>query len=168
MTLNQTIYQLLSNVTKVPIIRAFQSGAEPAKPFITYSVKWDKTPEHYHAKVVQSNGKQTISTHVNSLLELQCFGKDAVETLRAVKMALHTYSQQTKWLNAGVVLVDTGQLSDMPYLNEANAYENRAVLEIQIRHKLSIEDDIGFFNRVELTDADNQTTTIVEVENGKY
>ena len=126
MTLNQTIYQLLSNVTKVPIIRAFQSGIEPSKPFITYAVKW------------------------------------------VVMMALHTYSQQTKWLNAGVVLVDTGQLSDMPYLNEANAYENRAVLEIQIRHKLSVEDDIDFFNQVELTDADSQTTIIVEVEHGKY
>lgn len=167
MNLNQTIYQRLSELSAYTVIRADQNGKEPEKPFMTYDVKWDKTPEHFHYGKLDDEGKQKVSSHVESVLELQVFGKGAVDRLRAVLLKLATYSERLKWINAGVVIVDEGRLSNMPFLNEAQAYEERAIVEVTIRHSVEIMDDVGYFNRVEVTDTGTSNINTIEVKNGE-
>lgn len=144
----------MSELSKIQVIRANQSGKQPAKPFLTYDIKWDRTPEHYHYSKLNEQGEQTVSTHVESSLELQCFGDGAMDRMRALVIKLATYNERMKWINTGVVIVDEGALSNMPYLNEASKFEERAIIEITIRHKLTTTDLMDFFNQVEVTDMD--------------
>ena len=165
--LNETIHALLSELSKIEVIRANQNGRQPAKPFMTYQVRWDKTPEHYHYSKLNEQGEQVVSTNVESMLEIQCFGAGAVDRMRNLLIKMAAYSERLKWINAGVVIVDEGTLSNVPFLNEAQQFEERAIVEIEIRHKLTTTDLIDYFNRVEITDEDTKQTQITGVVNGK-
>ena len=55
----------------------------------------------------------------------------------------------------------------MPFLNEAQAYEERAIVEVTIRHSVEIMDDVGYFNRVEVTDTGTSNINTIEVKNGE-
>lgn len=165
-SLNKTIHTLLSELSKIEVIRANQNGRQPAKPFITYQVSWDKTPGHYHYSKINEQGEQVVSTNVESMLEIQCFGSGAVDRMRNLLINMATYSERLKWLNAGVVIVDEGTLTNVPFLNEAQQFEERAIVEIEIRHKLTTTDLIGYFDHVEVTDDDKKITQTIGVING--
>lgn len=167
MSLNKTIHNLLSELAKIEVIRANQSGKQPTKSFMTYEVKWDKTPDHFHYSKINTQGEQVVSTHVESLLEVQCFGVGAVDRMRELIIKLASYNERVKWVNAGVVIVKEGTLSNLPFLNEAQKFEERAITEISIRHKLTTTDLIDYFNRVEITDEETKQTQIIGVVNGE-
>lgn len=164
--LNKTIHALLSELSTIEVIRANQNGRQPAKPFMTYQVNWDKTPGHYHYSKINERGEQVVSTNVESMLEIQCFGTGSVDRMRNLLIKMATYSERLKWLNAGVVIVDEGTLSSVPFLNEAQQFEERAIVEIEIRHKLTTTDLIGYFDHVEVTDDDRKITKTIGVTNG--
>lgn len=164
--LNETIHALLSELSKIEVIRANQNGRQPAKPFMTYQVNWNKTPEHYHYSKINEQGEQVVSTNVESMLEIQCFGTGAADRMRNLLIKMATYSERLKWINAGVVIVDEGTLRNVPFLNEAQQFEERAIVEIEIRHKLTTTDLIDYFDRAEVTDEDNKITKTIGVTNG--
>lgn len=157
------LYSLLVELFDVPLIRAYQNGKEPPKPFATYALRWESQPAHFCYS--QNEGKAT--THLESTLELQLFGDKAYNLLRRSVLRLKLQSMLAKWAEADITIVEVGKVSDMPFLNEAQAYEDRAVVEIRLRYSESLNDPIDFFNRVEVENLNNHQITLVGVQNGE-
>lgn len=158
------LYPLLSELFDVPLIRAYQNGKEPPKPFATYALRWETQPAHF-CYTQQDGGKAT--THLESTLELQLFGDRAFELLKRSVLRLKLQSALTKWAEADIAIVEVGKVSDMPFLNEAQSYDNRAIVEIRLRYSESLDDPTAFFNQVEVKNLDNHQTTRIGVQNGE-
>lgn len=158
------IYPLLSELFDVPLIRAYQNGKEPQKPFATYALRWETLPEHFCYQVV-NDGKAT--SHIESTLELQVFGERALRLLTQAIFRLKLQSTLEKWANADIAVVEIGKISDMPYLNEAQHYEQRAIVEIRLRYSVELDDNIPFIKQVEIENLDNHHITQIGVQNGE-
>ena len=65
-------------------------------------------------------------------------------------MKMQTQSQQDKWDNAGIALVNVDKLTHLPFLDEAQKYVDRSVLELSVRYTASAEDIIHFIETVKL------------------
>lgn len=158
------LYPLLSELFDVPIIRAYQDGKEPPKPFATYALRWENQPEHF-CYTQQGGGK--VTTHLESTLELQLFADRAFELLKRSVLRLKLQSMLTKWAESDIAIVEIGKVSDMPFLNEAQSYDNRAIVEIRLRYSESLDDPTEFFNQVEVENLDNHQTTRIGVQDGE-
>lgn len=158
------LYSLLVELFDVPLIRAYQNGKEPAKPFATYALRWENQPAHF-CYSQQEGGKAT--THLESTLELQLFGDLAFELLKRSVLRLKLQSTLAKWAEADIAVVEIGKVSDMPFLNEAQSYDNRAIVEIRLRYSESLDDQVAFIQQVEVENLDNHQTTQIGVQNGE-
>ncbi|OBW92983.1 LIC_12616 family protein [Gallibacterium salpingitidis] len=164
------LYDLLCDLSSRPFIRAYENGCEPEKPFFTYDLKFEQTPEHLHYSTVNTQGEQQIKTHVDAVLELNYFGENSLNTLRAVCMKLSTSYFQDKWAEQGVALIRIGRITHLAYLNEQQEYQDRAMVEIEIRYAVAIDDMISIIEQVEVTSQVGElsdTTQIGVTHNGK-
>lgn len=158
------IYPLLTALFEIPLIQAYQNGREPLKPFAVYALRWEKLPTHF---IHQTDG-QAVHSHAETVLELQVFGDDALNLLKRLVLRLKLPSVLERWAQENMAIVEIGQVTSMPFLNEAKQYEARAIVEIRLRYSLSLEDPIPFFNRVEVENLDtHQIHLIGEQTNGK-
>lgn len=162
--ISNLIWQLLSKLTAETVIRAFQNGKEPEKPFITYALRWQTMPVHFNHSKIEDDGQQQTKTHIEATLELQAFGDDALARLQRVCFLLKTPEHHAKWLASDLVVVEIGKISDTPYLNEAHAYEQRAIVEIRLRYSLSHTAPMPYFDRVEICDLDQRKTIITDIK----
>ena len=148
----ETLYQLLHGLTDYPVIRAYGNGIEPKKPFVTYNLMLERVPTHS----LDQNGRQVVKTHIDAVLELQYFrameseDPHSLAFLRDMAMKMQTQSQQDKWDSAGIALVNVDKLTHLPFLDEAQKYVDRSVLELSVRYTASAEDIIHFIETVKL------------------
>lgn len=158
------LYPLLAALFDVPLIRAYQNGKSPVKPFATYALRWESQPAHFCYRYTP----QPIAfAPIESTLELQLFGDNALLRLKQAVWRLKLPQTQSRWVAANMAIVEIGKISDMPYLNEAQAYEMRAVVELRLRYTLELTDDLPFFQRVEMHNLDSHQTTLIGVQNGE-
>ena len=152
----EILYRLLQSLTDYPVIRAYGNGIEPKKPFVTYNLMLERVPTHSLYSDVDSNGRQEVKTHIDAVLELQYFrameseDPHSLSCLRDMAMKMQTQSQQDKWDNAGIALVNVDKLTHLPFLDEAQKYVDRSVLELSVRYTASAEDIIHFIETVKL------------------
>lgn len=164
------LYDLLSPLTNYPVIRAYENGREPPPPFLTYELKFEQTPEHALYGDVNAQGVRLVRTHVNALLELNYFGENSLSSLRELAMRLSTESVQNNWDEQGVAVVNVGRITHLAFLNEQGDYEDRAMLEVEIRYCAEITEQLGVIEQVTLTDVIGQmsgTQQIGVAKNGK-
>lgn len=152
----KTIYHLLQGLTDYPVIRAYSNGTEPKKPFLTYNLMLERAPTHSLYSDVDEDGKREVKTHIDAVLELQYFRATESEEqhslafLRDMAMKMQTQSQQDKWDNSGIALVSVDKLTHLPFLDEAEKYVDRSVLELSVRYTASAEDIIHLIETVKL------------------
>lgn len=163
------LYDLLCGLSSRPFIRAYENGCEPEKPFFTYELKFEQTPNHFHYGKVNEAGEQPIKTHIDAVLELNYFGENSLNALRAICMKLSTVHFREKWANQGVALVWIGRITHLAYLDEQQEYQDRAMVEIEIRYVAETTDILSFIEQVEATHnlAQQTQTTFIGVNNGK-
>lgn len=147
----ERLYDLLGDLSDRPFIRAYENGREPEKPFFTYDLKFEQTPTHSHYSPLDAQGKQTVKTHVDAVLELSYFGENSLSTMRDLCMRLSTPSCRERWLNDGVALIRIGRITHLAFLNEQHEYEDRAMVELEIRYVASVQDIVGIIEQVEVT-----------------
>ena len=152
----ETLYQLLHGLTDYPVIRAYGNGIEPKKPFVTYNLMFERVPAHSLYSNVDQNGRREVKTHIDAVLELQYFrtmeseDPHSIAFLRDMAMKIQTQSQQDKWDNAGIALISVDKLTYLPFLDEAQKYVDRSVLELSVRYTASAKDIIHFIETVKL------------------
>lgn len=147
----ERLYDLLGDLSDRPFIRAYENGREPEKPFFTYELKFERTPEHFHYSAVNDEGNQTVKTHIDAVLELNYFGGNSLQALRDVCMRLSMQSCRERWLNDGVALIRIGRITHLAFLNEQREYEDRAMVELEIRYAASVQDIVSIIEQVEVT-----------------
>ncbi|KAA6208082.1 phage neck terminator protein [Avibacterium paragallinarum] len=94
-------------------------------------------------------GEQPIKTHIDAVLALNYFGENSLNALRAICMKLSTVHFQEKWANQGVALVRIGRINHLAYLDEQQEYQDRAMVEIEIRYAAETTDILSFIEQVE-------------------
>lgn len=162
------IFELLTALSPCPVILAYQNGVEPPKPFITYALRFEAMPEHMLSSV-DSKGVEHIRTHINGTLELQCFGDNATAILRELSIKAQTQANRDKWELAGIALVNVGRISEMPFLDEAQNYCRRSVLELFLRYDAETTEQIDTIETVDIEHEINALTgkQTIGVHNGK-
>ncbi|XNI72790.1 hypothetical protein MYT32_03795 [Haemophilus influenzae] len=60
-------------------------------------------------------------------------------------------SCRERWLNDGVALIRIGRITHLAFLNEQREYEDRAMVELEIRYAASVQDIVGIIEQVEVT-----------------
>lgn len=164
------LYDLLADLSDRPFIRAYENGREPEKPFFVYDLKFEKTPEHLHYSTVNGQGEQQIKTHIDAVLELHYLGENSLDVLRTVCMKLSTSYFRDKWTEQGVALVQIGSITHLAYLDEQQKYQDRAVVEINIRYTAMITDILSIIEQVKMTSqigSHSDTTKLGATNNGK-
>ncbi|MCQ9124359.1 LIC_12616 family protein [Rodentibacter caecimuris] len=164
------LYDLLRDLSDRPFIRAYENGREPEKPFFTYELKFERVPEHFRYSQVNAQGEQTIKTHIDAVLELNYFGEDSLNILRNVCMRLSTNHFRDFWLEKGIALIRIGRITHLAFLNEQQKYEDRAMVEVEIRYTAQVTDILNIIEQVEVTDSVSplsQTTLIGVKQHGK-
>ena len=147
------LYDLLDGLSDRPFIRAYENGREPEKPFFTYELKFEHLPEHFRYSQLSEQCEQTITTHVDAILELNYFGEDSLNTLRNVCMRLSTAHYRDKWELEGVSLIRLGRMTHLAFLNEQQEYEDRAMVELEVRYTAQVTDILNIIEQVEITDS---------------
>lgn len=155
--MNDKLYELLSALTHYSVIRAYQNGVQPKKPFITYQLKFEKMPDNMLYSEISSTGEQITLTHIDAVLELQCFGHNGVNLLREIALKAKTPNQIEKWDKEGIAVISANRISNIPFLNEEKSYEDRAILEIDIRYTSSVKDIIHIIETVEIEKTSTKT-----------
>lgn len=146
------LYDLLSPLVNCPVIRAYENGREPTPPFLTYELKFEQTPEHALYGDVNTQGVRLVRTHVNAVLELNYFGENSLAALRELAMRFSTETVLNTWDEQGVAIVNVGRITHLAFLNEQGDYEDRAMLEVELRYCAEITEHLGVIEQVTLTD----------------
>ncbi|MFZ7141564.1 phage neck terminator protein [Avibacterium avium] len=164
------LYDLLSTLSDRPFIRAYENGREPERPFFTYELRFEQTPTHFHYSKLNDQGNQQVKTHVDATLELNYFGEDSLNALRSLCMKLSTVTQRNRWNEQGVALVRIGRITHLAYLNEQQEYQDRAMVEIEIRYAVAVEDMLSIIEQVEVASQVGDLSDITQIgvkNNGK-
>ncbi|CDF97866.1 phage neck terminator protein [Avibacterium paragallinarum] len=168
--MQDTLYDLLSTLSARPFIRAYENGREPEKPFFTYELRFEQTPTHSHYSKLDDQGNQQVKTHVDAILEINYFGENSLNALRGLCMKLSTVTQRNRWNEQGVALVRIGRITHLAYLNEQQEYQDRAMVEIEIRYAVAVEDMLSIIEQVEVTSQVGGLSDITQIgvkNNGK-
>ncbi|OOF85133.1 phage neck terminator protein [Rodentibacter ratti] len=149
-----TLYDLLSPLSEYPFIRAYENGRQPSLPFFTFDVRFEKTPNHYLQSAVDNEGNQRTKTHIDGVLEINYFGAESLNSMRSLCMKLSTYHQKERFDLQGVAIVRIGQITHLAFLDELKQYQDRSMVEIEIRYTAEIESLVGLIEQVEIQDED--------------
>jgi hypothetical protein len=168
----------------LPVVIAQESDPRPAEAHVSFKlltglVKLGSSDE---LLVDKSNGIITLRGHREFTVAIEAVGnpvspQDDLETqiratdiLQGVHLSLDLPSVRDKFSAVGVAIVNEGTVTDISQILETET-EPRALLEIVLRARFDVIDDVGYFDRVQFsgdldTDCDgvdDYTTGTIEV-----
>jgi len=159
MTLQTDLYALMQPVIGGTVIFADQSAARPALPYTTLKVMSVRRVNTDHYSDTNDAGEQEVKgdrEFTLSVQRFQAYGPDSVtDLLQIVSDKLRLTSVIDKFWAKRLVAFDTGAVTDISALLDKTQIEKRAALDIMIRYKSSLLDQVGYFDTVHVTGTDD-------------
>ena len=152
MSLWDAVYEWLSlAVEGAPVIRRDQDGNIPDRTFVTAKVIADL--REGHAYVGSSDGDGIVRIQQGSLLTvaIQAFGPEAFEFGQMIRNSIERITAQDAMRSRGACFVRVLAGPTDITTRVGTTFEQRCMLDVQLRTNVVILDDVGFIERVELT-----------------
>lgn len=163
MTLKTDLYTLMQPIIGGTVIWMDQNTPRPALPYSAMKVTSMTRVGFDHYSDAPA-GVQTVKGDREFVLNVQRFGPDSVEALQAVADKLRLTTNIDKFIKAKLPVIDAESVTDVAALLDQTKIEPRASLDVRLRLKSSLTDNVGYIDTV-VIDADiGGTTTVIEIQ----
>lgn len=131
------------------LIFSEQNGPRPPKPYATISVV-EMSPITVVKTKPDVLGQITLHQQQRLSVQVVFFGKHAGERAEAASLKLHfnTHVERAERLGLGILTVQS--TTDNPELLNGSQFEERATLEFIVNNSITVDDDVGLIEHVEI------------------
>lgn len=174
MSLADDIYALVHPLIGGTLIWMDQNAPRPALPYTAMKIMSVRYVNGDWKSAPDGNGIQTVKGDREFTLNIQryqSYGADSVtEKLQVIVDKLRLETIIDKFQAKKLVAFDTGAVSDISALLDKTQIEKRATLDVFMRYKSSLTDNVGIVETVDIEGDDNsgapEYNPVVEVVNG--
>lgn len=164
MSLETDLYDLFNPIITGTVIWADLNKPRPALPYSSIKINSLRFINQDHYSDVSALGIQTVNGDREFTLSIQNFGKtDCVTFLNGVVNKLRLNTNLDKFMAKKIVPFNTGAVLDISALVDNTNIEKRASLDIFIRIKSSMTDNVGIIDAVNVEGDDNSLAPIYTV-----
>ena len=149
MSLQASVYTLISSISSVPVIFANQNGPQPAAPFITIGLMGGNAQD-VHIGATSAEGVRTLDAHRTTTVSLRCFGAGCFDMLDALALKLETEAALVLADSLNLAVVGKEALQYAPQLIDGTAWEPVAVLDVFVASTSRAIEDVGYIATVEV------------------
>lgn len=151
MTLKTDLFALYDPLITETVIWADGNSPRPALPYVAMKVMGIRriNGDHY-SESIGVDGLQTVKGDREFTLNIQRFGTDSVEALDLLANKLRLTTNIEKFNTAKLPIVDAEDVVDVAALLDKAQIEPRASLDVFMRLKSSLTDQVGYIDTVEI------------------
>lgn len=168
MALDNDIYDLLQPIIGGTVIFADQNAPRPALPYSTIKISSFRRVNKDHYGNPNNSGIQTVLGDRELTVSIQNLGRaDCVNFLNDVASKLQLTTNIDKFMAKKISCFNTGQALDVSAVINNTSIEKRANLDIFLRVKSSMTDNVGIIDTVNIEASDNSTApnyTIIAID----
>ena len=168
MALDSDIFNLLQPIISGTVIFADQNSPRPALPYSTIKIGSFRRVNKDHYGDPDNSGIQTVLGDRELTVTIQNLGRtDCVNFLNDVASKLQLTTNIDKFMAKKIACFNTGQALDVSAVINNTTIEKRANLDIFLRVKSSITDNVGIIDTVNIEASDNSSApdyTIVAID----
>ena len=152
MSLQASVYTLISSISAVPVIFANQNGPQPAAPFITIGLMGGNAQD-VHIGATDAEGVRTLDAHRTTTVSLRCFGAGCFDMLDALALKLETEAALVLADSLNLAIVGKESLQYAPQLIDGTAWEPVAVLDLFVASTSRASENVGYIATVEVANS---------------
>jgi len=151
MTLKTDLFALYDPLITETLIFSDSNAPRPALPYVAMKVMGIRRINgDWKSESVGSNGLQTVKGDREFTLNIQRFGTDSVEALSTLADKLRLTTNIEKFNTAKLPIIDAEDVVDVAALLDKSQIEPRASLDVFMRMKSSLTDNVGYIDTVEI------------------
>lgn len=139
------------------LIFSDQNAPRPSKPFSTLSVR-SLAPITIIKDPVDEFGDSRITQFQQMVAEVQFYGSNSFDSAQRTGLYLRTPSVVDEAERLGVSISVVRSVTRVPELLSNSQFEERSILEFTVYSNLSITDNVGLIESVDLECFDHQHT----------
>lgn len=164
MNLETDVYSLMQPILGGTVIWADQNSPRPALPYSMMKIMGVRYVNQDHYSNPDVNGVQTIKGDREFTLNVQRFGQsDVTSFLNGVVDKLRLTTNIDKFMAKKLTAFNTGAVTDISALLDKTAIEKRATVDIFIRYKSSLTDNVGIIETANVEGDDDSSAPIYTV-----
>ena len=149
MSLQASVYKLISSMTATPVIYAHQNAPQPAGPFIALGLMGGNAQD-VHIGATDADGVRTLDAHRTTTVSLRCFGSGCFDTLDALALKLETEAALAIADSLNLAIVGKESLQYAPQLIDGVAWEPVAVLDLFVSSTSRASESVSYIATVEV------------------
>lgn len=150
---------LLSQLSKIPFIRANQNGPRPKLPYATYQVNARTAVGSDEYGLVDGSGLMPIVGVREGTILINFFGSGAREQADNLVNSIRKVSSHDLMRKLSLILFATGSVTDLTALRDNANFEEMANVDVSFRYAAKYSDKVGVIETVDATgDIQGQTT----------
>lgn len=169
MALEQDIIDLFTPIIGGTVIYEDQNAPRPQLPYTTLKINSMRRVGGDHYSDVTDAGIQTVKGDREFTLNIQRYDKafTVCSFLQNVIDKLNLYTNQDKFSAKKIIYVDANTVMDLSYITGEVQTEKRASVDLTMRYKSTLTDNVGVIDTVNLEADDNSTAPpyIIDVVN---
>ena len=158
MSLETDIYALMQPIIGGTVIWADQNSPRPPLPYSVMKINSIRFVNQDHYSNPDVNGIQTVKGDREFTLNVQRFGQsDVTSFLNSVVDKLRITTNIDKFMAKKLTAFNTEAVSDISALLDKTAIEKRATVDIFMRYKSSLTDNVGLIETASIEGDDDST-----------
>jgi hypothetical protein len=155
-TLRQDLFALFDPLITETVIWQDGNAPRPALPYVAMKVMGMRrvNQDHYSEKL-DDDGMQAVKGDREFTLNVQRFGSSSVESLDDLANRLRLETIRNRFFTAKLPLISADDVVDVAALLDKSQIEPRASLDVFIRLKSELLDNVGYIETVVITATDD-------------
>jgi len=165
MSLESDLYDLLLPIVGGTLIWQDLNSPRPPLPYSAMKISSVRNINRDHYSDASALGVQTVKGDRELTLNLQHYGVlNAVTVLQTVSDKLKLTTNIDKFMAKKLVTFDASQVVDISALLDKTIIEKRASVDIMLRYKSSLTDNVGIIDTVNIEADDDSLAPIYTIE----
>jgi len=176
MALHTDLYDLLQPIIGGVLIIEDTNKARPPLPYSSFKTSTFVNVNNPHYGDVDVNGMQQVHNDTEFTLTIQHYlegnagnnyGVDVCSKLQLVSDKLRLQSNINKFAAKGVFCTSVNTVLDTSFAPDGNRIEKRATLDLRMRYKSTLLDNVGLIDTANITGNDDSTagSYVIEASN---
>lgn len=148
--LEENIYDVIQPLLGVEFIVMDQNKPRPQLPYAAFKVKAARAVHHDHYSDASAGGVQLVTGNREATVSIQYYGGEPIAALESVRDRLRLVSNMDAFRVRGLAAYHSEAVVDISEKQETQILK-RANLDISIRYRSSLNDDVGIIEKADIT-----------------
>ena len=158
MSLQTDVYDLMQPIIGGVVILADQNSPRPPLPYSVIKINSVRYVNQDHYGDPDNAGIQTVKGDREFTLNVQMFGEsDVVSSLSGVVDRLRLTTNIDKFMSKKLTAFNTEAVTDISALLDSTVIEKRASVDIFMRYKSSLTDNVGIIETASIEGDDDSS-----------